>query len=126
MPVSELKIRGAHNQANALAALALGHAVGLPMAAMLDALREFSGLPHRCQWVGQHAGVDYYNDSKATNVGAALAAIEGFGRELQGRQVLIAGGDGKGADFSALVEPISQSEERRVGKECRARWWPDD
>lgn len=108
MPISELKIRGAHNQSNALAALALGHAVGLPMAAMLDALREFSGLPHRCQWVGQHAGVDYYNDSKATNVGAALAAIEGFGRELQGRQVLIAGGDGKGADFSALVEPISQ------------------
>ncbi|MFA5678275.1 MAG: UDP-N-acetylmuramoyl-L-alanine--D-glutamate ligase [Pseudomonas sp.] len=108
MPVSELKIRGAHNQANALAALALGNAVGLPMAAMLDALREFSGLPHRCQWVGEHASVDYYDDSKATNVGAALAAIEGFGGDLQGKQVLIAGGDGKGADFSALVEPISR------------------
>jgi len=108
MPVSELKIRGAHNQANALAALALGHAVGLPMTAMLDALRDFPGLPHRCQWVGQHAGVDYYDDSKATNVGAALAAIEGFGDTLQGRQVLIAGGDGKGADFSPLCEPISR------------------
>lgn len=108
MPVSELKTRGAHNQANALAALALGHAAGLPMAAMLDALREFTGLPHRCQWVGQHAGVDYYDDSKATNVGAALAAIQGFGGDLQGKQVLIAGGDGKGADFSALVEPISR------------------
>ena len=108
MPVSELKIRGAHNQANALAALALGHAVGLPMTAMLEALRDFPGLPHRCQWVGQHAGVDYYDDSKATNVGAALAAIEGFGGTLQGRQVLIAGGDGKGADFSPLCEPISR------------------
>lgn len=108
MPVSELKIRGAHNQANALAALALGHAVGLPMAAMLEALRDFPGLPHRCQWVGQHAGVDYYDDSKATNVGAALAAIEGFGGTLQGKQVLIAGGDGKGADFSPLREPISR------------------
>lgn len=106
MPVSELKIRGAHNQTNALAALALGHAVGLPMTAMLDALREFKGLPHRCQWVGAHAGVDYYDDSKATNVGAALAAIEGFGGDLAGKQVLIAGGDGKGADFTALVEPI--------------------
>ena len=108
MPVSELKMRGAHNQANALAALALGHAVGLAMAAMLEALREFAGLPHRCQWVGQHAGVDYYDDSKATNVGAALAAIEGFGGDLQGQQVLIAGGDGKGADFAPLVEPISR------------------
>ena len=108
MPVSELKMRGAHNQANALAALALGQAAGLPMAAMLEALREFAGLPHRCQWVGQHAGVDYYDDSKATNVGAALAAIEGFGGDLQGQQVLIAGGDGKGADFAPLVEPISR------------------
>ena len=108
LPVAELKIRGAHNQANALAALALGHAVGLPMPAMLQALREFAGLPHRCQWLGQHAGVDYYDDSKATNVGAALAAIEGFGSDLQGKQILIAGGDGKGADFSALVEPVSR------------------
>lgn len=108
MPTADLKIRGAHNQANALAALALGHAVGLPMPAMLSALREFAGLPHRCQWLGQYAGVDYYDDSKATNVGAALAAIEGFASDLQGKQVLIAGGDGKGADFSALLGPVAR------------------
>ncbi|MEJ6654773.1 MAG: UDP-N-acetylmuramoyl-L-alanine--D-glutamate ligase [Pseudomonas sp.] len=108
MPTAELKMRGAHNQANALAALALGHAVGLPMPAMLAALREFAGLPHRCQWLGQYAGVDYYDDSKATNVGAALAAIEGFATDLPGKQVLIAGGDGKGADFSALLGPVAR------------------
>tara|TARA_R110002020_G_scaffold89693_3_gene219050 strand:- start:37438 stop:38787 length:1350 start_codon:yes stop_codon:yes gene_type:complete len=108
LPVSELKIRGAHNQANALAALALGHAVGLPMEAMLEALRQFAGLPHRCQWVGQRNGVDYYNDSKATNVGAALAAINGFAADIQGKQVLIAGGDGKGADFAPLRQAVQQ------------------
>ncbi|HDZ56606.1 MAG TPA: UDP-N-acetylmuramoyl-L-alanine--D-glutamate ligase [Pseudomonas xinjiangensis] len=108
MPVSELKIRGAHNQANALAALALGHAVGLPMDAMLHALREFTGLPHRCQWVGCSAGVDFYDDSKATNVGAALAAINGLAADLKGKQILIAGGDGKGADFAPLRGPVSQ------------------
>ncbi len=108
MPVNELKMRGAHNQSNALAALALGHAAGLPMDAMLAALREFAGLPHRCQWVGQHGGVDFYDDSKATNVGAALAAINGFGADLTGKQVLIAGGDGKGADFAPLRAPVSQ------------------
>jgi UDP-N-acetylmuramoylalanine--D-glutamate ligase len=83
MPVRELKIRGAHNQSNALAALALGHAVGLPLAPMLDALKKFSGLAHRCQWVGERKGVTYYDDSKATNVGAALAAIEGLGHRYQ-------------------------------------------
>lgn len=108
MPVTDLKMRGAHNQANALAALALGHAAGLPMDAMLQALREFAGLPHRCQWVGQHGGVDFYDDSKATNVGAALAAINGFGADITGKQVLIAGGDGKGADFAPLRHPVSQ------------------
>lgn len=69
MPVRELKVRGAHNQANALAALALGHAVGLPFDAMLASLREFTGLEHRCQWLREREGVHYYNDSKATNVG---------------------------------------------------------
>ena len=107
LPVRELKIRGAHNQANALAALALGHAVGLPMAAMLQTLKSFSGLPHRCQWVGERAQVNYYDDSKATNVGAALAAIEGLGQDIQGKLLLIAGGDGKGADFSSLREPTA-------------------
>ncbi|SDH53908.1 UDP-N-acetylmuramoylalanine--D-glutamate ligase [Pseudomonas flavescens] len=107
LPVRELKVRGAHNQSNALAALALGHAVGLPMAVMLDTLKGFTGLPHRCQWVGEHAGVSYYDDSKATNVGAALAAIEGLGADIAGKLVLIAGGDGKGADFSSLGKPVA-------------------
>jgi UDP-N-acetylmuramoylalanine--D-glutamate ligase len=107
MPVNELKIRGAHNQSNALAALALGHAVGLPMEAMLSSLRSFAGLEHRCQWLREHAGVNYYNDSKATNVGAALAAIQGLGADIAGKLVLIAGGDGKGADFSGLRAPVA-------------------
>jgi len=108
MPVRELKMRGAHNQSNALAALALGHAVGLPFEPMLETLRQFVGLPHRCQWVGQRGDVSYYDDSKATNVGAALAAIEGLGADIDGKLVLIAGGDGKGADFSALRAPIAR------------------
>ena len=108
MPVRELKIRGAHNQSNALAALALGHAVGLPFEPMLQTLREFAGLAHRCQWVGERAGVSFYDDSKATNVGAALAAIEGLGADIDGKLVLLAGGDGKGADFSALREPVAK------------------
>nr|WP_269670200.1 UDP-N-acetylmuramoyl-L-alanine--D-glutamate ligase [Pseudomonas alkylphenolica] len=107
MPVRELKIRGSHNQSNALAALALGHAVGLPMDAMLSSLRTFAGLAHRCQWVRERNGVSWYDDSKATNVGAALAAIEGLGADIDGKLVLIAGGDGKGADFSALREPVA-------------------
>ena len=108
MPTAELKIRGAHNQSNALAALALGHAVGLPFEAMLQTLRRFAGLPHRCQWVRELRGVGYYDDSKATNVGAALAAIEGLGADIAGKLVLIAGGDGKGADFSALKAPVAK------------------
>lgn len=111
MPTSELKVRGSHNQANALAALALGHAVGLPMAAMLEAVRGFTGLVHRCQWLREREGVAWYDDSKATNVGAALAAIEGLGADIDGKVVLIAGGDGKGADFSGLAAP--------VGRYCR-------
>ncbi|MNQ45330.1 UDP-N-acetylmuramoylalanine--D-glutamate ligase [compost metagenome] len=108
MPVRELKIRGAHNQSNALASLALGHAVGLPLGPMLEALRAFVGLDHRCQWVRELRGVSYYNDSKATNVGAALAAIEGLGADIEGKLVLIAGGDGKGADFSGLKDPVAR------------------
>jgi UDP-N-acetylmuramoylalanine--D-glutamate ligase len=107
MPVRELKVRGAHNQSNALAALALGHAVGLPFDAMLSALRTFAGLEHRCQWVRDLDGVGYYNDSKATNVGAALAAIEGLGADIDGKIVLIAGGDGKGAEFKDLRDPVA-------------------
>lgn len=107
MPVSNIKIKGLHNVSNALAALALGSAVGLPMPAMLQTLREFPGLEHRCQWVANKAGVDYYNDSKGTNVGATVAALNGLGPETKGGIVLIAGGDGKGADFDELGEPVA-------------------
>lgn len=98
LPVGELRMVGEHNQANALAALALGEALHLPMSAMLTALKTFSGLPHRLQFVTQTEGVTWLNDSKGTNVGATLAAIEG----LAGPIILIAGGQGKGADFSPL------------------------
>ncbi|MEH6811336.1 MAG: UDP-N-acetylmuramoyl-L-alanine--D-glutamate ligase [Motiliproteus sp.] len=112
MPVQQLKIPGQHNVSNALAALALGNGVGIPMAAMVDTLQSFSGLEHRCQWVRDLEGVRYFNDSKGTNVGATLAAIEGLGAQLNiegnGRIVLIAGGDGKGADFSELKAPMQQ------------------
>jgi UDP-N-acetylmuramoylalanine--D-glutamate ligase len=101
---TELKIRGQHNYANALAALALGSSINLPMKAMLEALREFPGLEHRTQWVAEINGVNWFNDSKGTNVGAALAAIDG----LPGKHVLIAGGQGKGADFSPLREIAEQ------------------
>ena len=95
----EMRIAGTHNAANALAALALGDAVGIEMPAMLATLREFPGLPHRSQWVADVAGVRYIDDSKGTNVGATVAAIEG----LPGTLVMIAGGDGKGQDFAPLA-----------------------
>ncbi|QBQ53419.1 UDP-N-acetylmuramoyl-L-alanine--D-glutamate ligase [Nitrosococcus wardiae] len=106
LPARQLPLVGRHNVANALAALALGEAAGLPRAAMLSALREFRGLPHRCEWVAQAKGVSWYNDSKGTNVGATVAAIEGL--PCQGKLVLIAGGVGKGADFSTLWAPLSR------------------
>ncbi|MDH5184085.1 MAG: UDP-N-acetylmuramoyl-L-alanine--D-glutamate ligase [Gammaproteobacteria bacterium] len=99
----QLKIPGRHNLANAMAALALGEAVGLPREAMVRALKTFSGLPHRTQWVAKVNGVDWYNDSKGTNVGATVAAIEG----LDGPLILIAGGEGKGADFAELRAPLA-------------------
>jgi UDP-N-acetylmuramoylalanine--D-glutamate ligase len=102
--VDDLKIKGVHNLQNALAALALGFAIGLPMSDMLDALKEFKGLRHRTQFVAQINGVNWINDSKATNVGAAIAALVG----LPGKHVLIAGGIAKGADFSALTDVVKQ------------------
>jgi UDP-N-acetylmuramoylalanine--D-glutamate ligase len=98
LAVSELKLRGAHNVANGLAALALGDSVGIPLEVMLATLRDFAGLPHRAQWVAQINGVIYIDDSKGTNVGATLAAIAG----LPGPLVLIAGGEGKEQDFAPL------------------------
>ena len=105
LPVACLPLAGRHNVANALAALALGRAAGFPMPAMLEALRAFRGLAHRCELVTEVDGIRWYNDSKATNVGATLAAIEGLGSGPG--LVLIAGGDGKGADFSALRPAVA-------------------
>lgn len=103
MPVSDLKIVGKHNVENALAALAIGHAMGLSFKAMAQALSNFAGLPHRCQFVAEIAQVKYYNDSKGTNVGATVAAINGFADQ---HLVLIAGGDSKGASFEKLSASI--------------------
>ena len=97
--LAELRIRGAHNAANALAALALGEALALPLPAMLAELRSFTGLPHRSQWIAEVKGVAYIDDSKGTNVGATLAAVAGH----EGPLVLIAGGDGKNQDFTPLA-----------------------
>src|SRR6202035_4170402 len=99
LDVSRMKITGLHNAANALAALALGDAVGLPMAAMLDALVSFPGLSHRSEWIADVAGVRYIDDSKGTNVGATMAA----GAGMAGPLVIIAGGEGKGQDFTPLA-----------------------
>lgn len=105
---ASLKIAGKHNLSNALAALALGQAIGLPRQAMVEALQEFPGLPHRCQWLRSLRGVDYFNDSKGTNVGASIVAIEGLGELLKGRLVWIAGGVDKGADFSVMTPVVAQ------------------
>jgi len=105
MNVADLHIKGAHNAANALAALALCRAIGLEYAPLLNALYNFKGLPHRVEWVAQIDDVDYYNDSKGTNVGATCAAMSGLPQPV----VLIAGGDGKGQDFSPLRAPVADN-----------------
>lgn len=102
LAVADMKLIGRHNEANALAALAIGDALGLPRSAMQASLKNFAGLPHRMEWVAERAGVRYVNDSKGTNVGATLAAVAGLAQPL----VLIAGGDGKGQDFSPLVAAL--------------------
>ena len=102
-PVSSLKIEGLHNAANALAAFALAEAAGLNEAGMFAALFSFPGLAHRCEWVADLDGVSWINDSKGTNVGATLAALQG----LQGPLVWIGGGQGKGQDFTALRAPLA-------------------
>lgn len=100
MPVAELRIRGRHNEGNALAALALAEATAARPLAELEALAGFAGLPHRCEWVAERRGVTFINDSKGTNVGATIAALEGF----DGPFVLIAGGQSKGASFASLAQ----------------------
>jgi UDP-N-acetylmuramoylalanine--D-glutamate ligase len=100
--VAEIGVPGLHNAANALAAHALGSAIGLPLEPMARAIREFRGLPHRAQLVAEAGGVRFYDDSKGTNVGASVAALEGFTVPV----VLIAGGEGKGQDFGPLAPAV--------------------
>jgi UDP-N-acetylmuramoylalanine--D-glutamate ligase len=101
--VADLHIKGAHNATNALAALALCRAIGLEYAPLLAALYNFKGLPHRVEWVAELDHVDYYDDSKGTNVGATCAALSGLPQKV----VLIAGGDGKGQDFAPLLPAVN-------------------
>lgn len=108
LATSEIPVMGKHYQANALASLAIGHGFGLPFEPMLKVLREFKGLPHRCQLVRKRNSVSWYNDSKGTNVGATQAAIEGLGEDIKGKLILILGGIGKNADFNSLVPAIEK------------------
>ena len=111
MPADALQIRGVHNAANALAALALCRAIDLPLAPLLHGLREYRGQPHRVELVGAINDIEYYDDSKGTNVGATVAALNGLGKAFTGadqRLLVIMGGDGKGQDFAPLAEPVSR------------------
>jgi len=108
MPADALRVRGRHNAANALAALALASSIGCPLAPMLHGLREYRGEPHRVEFVTSIKGVDFYDDSKGTNVGATVAAVSGLGADrAPAKLVMILGGDGKGQDFSPLATPIA-------------------
>ena len=109
MPVDELALKGSHNVANALAAAALAVSVGIDNTAIVEGLKRFAGLPHRMQWVAEKNSVRWFNDSKGTNVGATVAALQGIDAPV----VLIAGGIGKGADFSAL-KPVLVKKARAV------------
>jgi UDP-N-acetylmuramoylalanine--D-glutamate ligase len=109
MPADALRIRGRHNAANALAALALATAIGCPLAPMLHGLREYRGEPHRVEFIASVAGVEAFDDSKGTNVGATVAALQGLGADkAPGQLIVILGGDGKGQDFSPLAAPVAQ------------------
>ncbi len=108
MAVREMRLAGRHNQANALAALAMGERLGLAREAMLRVLARFTGLPHRGELVGEAHDIRWVNDSKGTNVGATLAAIAGLGPTLGGRLIWLGGGLGKGADFAPLAEPLGR------------------
>jgi UDP-N-acetylmuramoylalanine--D-glutamate ligase len=106
LATDEMKLAGLHNATNALAALALCRAIGLPWAPLLEAARDFPGLPHRVQLVGEIDGVRFYDDSKGTNVGSTIAALSGLSASA-GKVVLIAGGEGKGQDFSPLASAVT-------------------
>lgn len=108
LSVDALRIKGRHNWQNALAACALSQSVGITHNHMVEVLQSFAGLPHRSQWVRTVDGVDWINDSKGTNIGATMSAISGIGGSIQGKIVLIAGGQGKGADFTELRTPMAE------------------
>ena len=109
MPADALRVRGRHNAANALAALALACAIGCPLAPMLHGLREYRGEPHRVEFVARVGDVEVFDDSKGTNVGATVAALLGLGADQAPAKLLaILGGDGKGQDFSALAQPVAR------------------
>ena len=120
---SDMYMQGTHNVANALACLALGEAIDLPLESMLETLKTFKGLEHRCEFVKDVNGVRYYNDSKGTNIGATLAALDGLGAAIevqQGKVAIILGGQGKGQDFTALRESLSKFAKVAVliGEDC--------
>ncbi len=104
LSVDEIKVSGRHNWANCLAAMAIAHSVGISRAAIVSAIKQFAGIPHRGQWIAEIDGVEWINDSKATNVGAAQASIDGRERPV----ILIAGGQSKGADMSVMFATIKQ------------------
>ncbi|OGV28794.1 MAG: UDP-N-acetylmuramoylalanine--D-glutamate ligase [Legionellales bacterium RIFCSPHIGHO2_12_FULL_35_11] len=108
MPVDELKVKGRHNLINVLAACALANSAGISHQAKISALQDFKGLKHRTQWLRTLNGVDWIDDSKGTNVGATIAAISGLGEAIDGEIILIAGGQGKGADFTQLRPAVTQ------------------
>lgn len=107
MQASKVSLPGRHNLENALAALAMADALGFDADAILASLQQFKGLPHRCELVAEKAGIRFINDSKGTNVGATLAAVEGLGREPAGRLLLLLGGQAKGGDFDPLKPAIT-------------------
>ncbi len=108
LPVRQMSMVGRHNQFNALASCALALAVGCSREALVQALQTYQPLPHRCTLVADHQGIRWVNDSKATNVGATLAAIAGLRADVPGKLILIAGGDGKGVDFTELAAVLQQ------------------
>lgn len=109
MPADALRVRGRHNAANALAALALATAIGCPLAPMLHGLRDYAGEPHRVEWIGTVDDIEAFDDSKGTNVGATVAALEGLGADkAPAKLVVILGGDGKGQDFTPLAAPVQR------------------
>ncbi len=107
LPVDAMRIKGRHNWANAMAACALAQVAGIGHNHMINVLQRFPGLPHRSQWLRAIDEVDWINDSKGTNIGATMSAISGIGGAMQGKIILIAGGQGKGADFTELRKPMA-------------------